>query len=88
VDNINSIWNGALSNQSPFFGAATAEVISAAVNNGGWERDDADAPTSSISWLFRGGGSSNGFVAGMFMFASGTGGANYLGTHRTILSGY
>jgi hypothetical protein len=88
VDNYNAIYNGALANNTRFFGGATAETISAANNRGSWNGESSNSPYSSSPWFQRGGRSDEGAGAGIFYSINGFGGASDYRGHRTILSGY
>jgi hypothetical protein len=89
VDNRYAIVNGALANNSVFFGSATAEISAAPTTIvGGWNSDNSGAPNLSAPWNIRGGYPDISSNTGLFAYLDRTGNAiNYHG-HRTILSGY
>jgi hypothetical protein len=89
VNSDSAIYNGGLAGNSLFFGTATAEVVSVAVYNGGWNGDRAQPPESAWPWFRNGGGADAGAAAGIVTFYRHSGGAgNTYGYGRTILSGY
>jgi hypothetical protein len=89
VNNVSAITNGALADNPRFFGSATAEVISRASIDGGWNGDRQYSIYSDTPWLIGGGRSSLGTTtAGVFSIHGAAGGVNQHASHRTILSGY
>ena len=68
-------------------GDATKETLKTFGNaTGGWYGDYAYLPSATYSWFGRGGGYSDGTLAGVFDFGRGTGGANTGHSFRSVIS--
>jgi hypothetical protein len=87
VNDLSAIYAGGLANNPLFFGSSTAEMVSVAVQNGGWNGDRSVSVRSIASWFGRGHRSDYN-ASGVFAAATSTGVGEGSQGHRTILSGY
>ncbi|MCL2002216.1 hypothetical protein FWG76_02305 [Candidatus Saccharibacteria bacterium] len=88
-NNLAIAWGG-LAARSQFFGSATAETTSVALDNtrGSWSGDWSRSVSSELSWFRYGGRPVDTTGNGVFAYFSNSGALLETISHRTILLGY
>ncbi|MCL2002297.1 hypothetical protein FWG76_02730 [Candidatus Saccharibacteria bacterium] len=88
MDNTSAIASGALANNSLFFGASLAEIVSRALDPAGWNSSRTHSLTAGSPWFSRS-STPDAAGAGAGIFRSGTATTSQnTHSHRTILLGY